>query len=134
MLKNPAPNLNEHDFNRLRGTGFKSHDLFCPTVLNEVEKKIQKSPKRPRTDNKSSFSFKRNTHDRSTSKHQSSYSQISVIRTHLLSRNATSTLPSLPEEVEVSVCDNSVIVHHGGCSISGRYGRVFIVIPELCKS
>ena len=75
VLKNLAPNLNEHDFNRLRRTGFKSHDLFCPTVLNEVEKKIQKSPKRPRTDQKSSFSFKRHSDDRNTNKQHSNYNQ-----------------------------------------------------------
>ena len=75
VLKNLAPDLNEHDFNRLRRTGFKSHDLFCPTVLNEVEKKIKKSPKRPRIYDKSSFSFKRKSDDRSAGKHQSSFTQ-----------------------------------------------------------
>ena len=75
VLKNLAPDLNEHDFNRLRRTGFMSHDLFCPTVLNEVKKKIQKSPKRPRTENKSPFSFKRKLDDRSAGKHQSSFTQ-----------------------------------------------------------
>ena len=39
---------------------------------------------------------------------------ISEIRTHPLSRNPTSTLPNLPEEVEVSVGDYSIVVHHGG--------------------
>ena len=115
VLKSLAPDLNEHDFNRLRRTGFKSHDLFCPTVLNKVEKKIQKSPKRPRTDNKSSFSFKRKSDDRSTGEHQSSYTQKNFRDQNLLpSKNPASTLPSLPEKVEVSVGDYSVVVHHGG--------------------
>ena len=74
VLKSLAPNLNKHDFSRLRRTGFKSHDLFCPTVLNEVEKKIQKSPKRPRTDQKA-FTFKRHSDDRTTGKQHSSYNQ-----------------------------------------------------------
>ena len=45
VLKALAPNLNEHNFNLFRRTGFKSRDLFCAATLNEVEKNIlQKSP------------------------------------------------------------------------------------------
>ena len=96
MLKNLAPNLSEHYFNRLR-TGFKSLDLFCLAVLNDVEKKMQKSPKRPRTDNKTSFSFKRNSGDRSTSKQQSNYSHRHFREQNNSSFiNPTSTLLNIP--------------------------------------
>ena len=95
VLKNLAPNLNEHDFNRLRRTGFKSHDLFCPTVLNEVEKKIQKSPKRPRTDQKA-FTFKRHSDDRTTGKQHSNYNQKSFREQNSSSFKKSNFRPSQP--------------------------------------
>ena len=95
VLKNLAPNLNEHDFNRLRRTGFKSHDLFCPTVLNEVEKKIQKSPKRPRTDQKA-FTFKRHSDDRTTGKPHSNYNQKSFREQNSASFKKSNFRPSQP--------------------------------------
>ena len=46
MLKVCAPHLHEHDFNRLRGTGFKAGDLFWPTTFYQIQKKHYRSPKR----------------------------------------------------------------------------------------
>ena len=47
-LKQCAPQLFEHDRNRLRKSGFMTGDLFSPEILNAVEKKLEKerSPKR----------------------------------------------------------------------------------------
>ena len=39
ILKVCASHLQEHDFNKLRRTGFKSADLFCPTTLDQIQKK-----------------------------------------------------------------------------------------------
>ena len=39
ILKVCASHLQEHDFNKLRRTGFKSADLFCPTTLDQIPKK-----------------------------------------------------------------------------------------------
>ena len=39
ILKFSAPHLHEHDRNHLRRSGFKSVDLFLPSVLNSVENK-----------------------------------------------------------------------------------------------
>ena len=45
VLKSLTPNLKEHDFNRLRRTGFKSHDWFYPATPNEVEKSFRNHQK-----------------------------------------------------------------------------------------
>ena len=56
ILKFCAPQLHEHDRNRLRRSGFTSTDLFSPSVLNSVENKYdrKRSPKRQKLDNRSS--------------------------------------------------------------------------------
>ena len=41
ILKYSAPHLQEHDRNCLRRSGFKSVDLFSPSVLNSVEKSMR---------------------------------------------------------------------------------------------
>ena len=110
VLKNLAPDLNEHDFNRLRRTGFKSHDLFCPTVLTEVEKKIKNLPRGlGRTISPHSVLKESQMTDLLASISPVLHRRIFVTRTHLPSKNQASTLLSLPEEVEVSV-----VAHHGG--------------------
>ena len=38
ILKVCASHLQEHNFNKLRGTGFKSADLFCPTSLDQSKR------------------------------------------------------------------------------------------------
>ena len=48
ILKVCASHLQEHDFNKLRRTSFKSADLFCPTTLDQTQKKKKK--KRSRID------------------------------------------------------------------------------------
>ena len=46
ILKVCASHLQEHDFiNKLRRTGFKSVDLFCPTTLDQIQKKQDRSPR-----------------------------------------------------------------------------------------
>ena len=48
ILKHSCSHLREHEVNMLRRTGFKSGDLFCPSTLNAIDKKYEKSPKRPK--------------------------------------------------------------------------------------
>ena len=57
ILKYSAPHLYEHDRNRLLRSGFKSVDLFSPSMLNSVENKYEKdrSPKRQKLDNRSGY-------------------------------------------------------------------------------
>ena len=55
ILKVCASHLQEHDFNKLRRTGFKSADLFCPTTLDQIQKKQDRSPKRLKGDSRQSF-------------------------------------------------------------------------------
>ena len=63
-LKQCAPQLHEHDRNRLRGSGFMSVDLFSPVILNAVEKKLEKerSHKRQKLDVKPIFQSKKPQH------------------------------------------------------------------------
>ena len=42
VLKVCVPFLLDHDFNRLRRTGFRSIDLFCPITLDKIQKKNEK--------------------------------------------------------------------------------------------
>ena len=64
ILKVCASHLQEHDFNKLRRTGFKSADLFCPTTLDQIQKKQDRSPKRLKTDNRQSFQSNSRSDDR----------------------------------------------------------------------
>ena len=61
ILKYSAPHLQEHDRNHLRRSGFKSVDLFSPSVLNSVENKYERdrSPKRQKLDSRSGYSSRR---------------------------------------------------------------------------
>ena len=63
-LKQCAPHLHEHDWNRLRRSGFMSADLFSPAILNAVEKKLEKerSSKRQKQDVKPIFQSKKPQH------------------------------------------------------------------------
>ena len=63
ILKFCAPQLHEHDRNRLRRSGFTSTDLFSPSVLNSVENKYDRgrSPKRQKLDNRSSYTSRKST-------------------------------------------------------------------------
>ena len=63
ILKLCAPQLHEHDRNRLRRSGFTSSDLFSPSVLNSVENKYDRdrSPKRQKLDNRSSYASRKST-------------------------------------------------------------------------
>ena len=63
ILKYSAPHLHEHDRNRLRRSGFKSMDLFSPSVLNSVENKYERdrSLKRQKLDNRSGYSSRKNS-------------------------------------------------------------------------
>ena len=63
ILKYSAPHLHEHDRNRLRRSGFKSVDLFSPSVLNSVENKYERerSPKRQKLDNRSAYSSRKSS-------------------------------------------------------------------------
>ena len=49
MLKYCCHHLRDHEINKLRRTGFKSGDLFCPAALNSLDKRYEKSPKRQKT-------------------------------------------------------------------------------------
>ena len=64
ILKTCAPQLSEHDFNRLRRSGFRSKDLFSPTTLNEVEDKYARTPKIQKTDSRPMFSSRRQDDNR----------------------------------------------------------------------
>ena len=63
ILKFGAPQLHEHDRNCLRRSGFTSTDLFSPSVLNSVENKYnrERSPKRQKLDNRSSYTSRKST-------------------------------------------------------------------------
>ena len=75
VLKALAQNLHKHDFNRLQRTVFKSSDLFWAAMINEIEKKHQKSPKSPRTKSKPTLKSKRYSDDSCYSKQQNFYGQ-----------------------------------------------------------
>ena len=75
ILKVCASHIQEHDFNKLRRTGFKSEDLFCPTTLDQIQKKQERSPKRQKMYQRSSFQSNRLTEDRRSSGSQSSGSK-----------------------------------------------------------
>ena len=66
ILKVCASHLQGHDFNKLRRTGFKS-DLFCPTTLDQIQKKQDKSPKRLKGDSRQSFQSNNRSDDRRSS-------------------------------------------------------------------
>ena len=55
IFKFSAPQLHEHNRNRLRRCGFTPADLFSPSVLNSVENKCDRdrSPKRQKLDSRS---------------------------------------------------------------------------------
>ena len=67
ILKVCASHLQEHDFNKLRRTGFKSADLFCRTTLHQIQKKQDRSTKRLKGDSHQSFQL----NSRSDDKHSS---------------------------------------------------------------
>ena len=71
ILKVCASHLEEHDFNKLRRTGFKSSDLFCPTTLDQIQKKQDRSPKRLKGDSRQSFHSNRSDDRRSSASHTS---------------------------------------------------------------
>ena len=75
ILKVCASHLQEHDFNKLRRTGFKSGDLFCPTTLDQIQKKQDRSPKRLKTDNRQTFQSNSRSDDRRSSASYSSGSK-----------------------------------------------------------
>ena len=60
-LKQAAPHLDEYDRNRWRRSGFMSQDLFSPSILDVVKKKLEKerSPKRQKVEHKPIFQSKR---------------------------------------------------------------------------
>ena len=71
ILKVCASHLQEHDFNKLRRTGFKSADLFCPTTLDQNQKKQDRSPKRLKGEQRTSFQSNSCSDDRCSSSHSS---------------------------------------------------------------
>ena len=60
-LKVAASHLHEHDRKRLRRSSFMSQDLSSPSILDAIEKKLDKecSPKRQKVDHKPFFQSKR---------------------------------------------------------------------------
>ena len=74
ILKVCASHLQEHDFNKLR-TGFKSVHLFCPTTLDQIQKKQDRSPKRHQVEQRPSFQSNSCSEDRRFSSCHSSGSK-----------------------------------------------------------
>ena len=126
ILKVCASHLQEHNFNKLRRTGFKSADLFCPTTLDQIQKKQYRSPKRLKGDSRQSFQWNNRSDDRLLAP------SFFVASKKNTTRSPTSRLPQVAGATDAS--DYLPLLHGGHCSGTGRYGSLFIVIQELCRS
>ena len=126
ILKICAPHLHEHDFNCLRRTGFKAGGLFCPTTLDQIQKKHKRSPKRQKMEPRQSFQSKRHGKTGILLGHK-----VHTLVIFAANRNNKENLPTSlhPQDVgkqkkvtiKVKYCMESVY------STSGRYGKIFFV-------
>ena len=111
ILEVCASHLQEHDFNKLRRTGFKSADLFFPTTLDQIQKKQDRSPKRHKVEQRPSFQSNSRSEDRPLL-------ALTVLAPIFFVANRTSSTSSptshLQDVVVVDTSDNQNSVLHGG--------------------
>ena len=115
-LKVAASHLHEHDRNRLRRSGFMSQDLFSPSIVDAVEKKLEKErcPKRQKVDHKPIFQSKRSYNgggSSSGSTHTPSSGK-NAFRSEFKSQQSRS--PLTPLEVEEEVVGSDYMIPNPG--------------------